>query len=120
MAGYENIPREQTGNSKVFRFQYPKGHMDTVSLTSILGLFHYNHSVEALNARDFGKAIAHLHHAFLLHRSQKMETYLDLVSTSVALDDKLSLDSRHNYREKLRVLKARKRAVCRRVKASPN
>ncbi len=107
---YQNVRQEKMENSKIYRFQYPRVHMDTVSLTGILGLFHYNHSIEALNEGDFKKAIAHLHHAFLLHRSEKLETYLDLVYSSVLFEASLPPEIKHNHLEKLRVLRAKRRA----------
>jgi hypothetical protein len=107
---YQNARQERLSNSDLYQFEYRKAYRDTVSITGILGLLHYNHSVEAFNRRDFKKAIAHLHHALLLHRSEKLVTFLDVMYTTILFDDSLQQEVKHNHLEKLRMLRTKKSA----------
>ena len=106
---YNTVAREEIRDSDAYHFEYDKTYSDTVTQTGILGLLHYNHSVEALNRRDFKKAIAHLHHALLLHRSEKLEAYLDVVYHAVLFDRSVQPEVRNNHLEKLRALRTKKR-----------
>jgi hypothetical protein len=119
LSRYSTAASEEIRNSDVYKFEYSKAYSDTVTKTGILGLLHYNHSVEALNRRDFRTAIAHLHHALLLHRSEKLETYLDVVYNAVSFDRSIQPELRNNYLEKLGALRTKKRVRSRSVSVVP-
>ena len=107
---YQNARQDGGREPDLYRFEYTKAYSDTVTLTGILGLLHYNHSVEALNKRDYKTAIAHLHHALLLHRSEKLEAFLTVLYNAVSFDESIPPERRRYYQEKLRILQTKKRA----------
>jgi hypothetical protein len=93
--------------SKKF-YHYKFSGSDTVSLTGMLGLLHYNRAVEAFNDQNLKLAITHLHQALLLHRSPKLEAFLELLFTSVTHNNSLDSQTRDQYLTRLQTLQMKK------------
>lgn len=94
----------QAKNVSSLYFRYSKPSMDTVSLTGMLGLLHYNHAVDAYNSHQVGRSITHLHHAFLLHRSPMLEEFCKLLMATVTYQQNLDEEKRTVYLSKLQSL----------------
>ena len=79
--------------------------MDSVSITGMLGLLHYNHAAKAYNQKDYAAAIAHLHHAFLLHRSPHMEEFASVMILTIQNTTMMDPRIRQDYVQKILALK---------------
>jgi hypothetical protein len=93
----------QTANSPTYSFSGAL--MDSVSITGMLGLLHYNHAAKAYNQKDYASAIAHLHHAFLLHRSPRMEEFASVMILTIQNTTMMDPRIRQDYVQKILALK---------------
>lgn len=93
----------QTANRPVYSFSGSV--MDSVSITGMLGLLHYNHAAKAYNQKDFAAAITHLHHAFLLHRSPRMEEFASVMIVTIQNTTMMDPAIRQDYIQKILALK---------------
>jgi hypothetical protein len=79
--------------------------MDSVSMTGMLGLLHYNHAAKAYNQKDYATAISHLHHAFLLHRSARMEEFASVMILTIQNTKMMDPRIKQEYVQKILALK---------------
>jgi hypothetical protein len=93
----------QTAHSPTYSFSGTM--MDSVSMTGMLGLLHYNHAAKAYNQKDYATAIAHLHHAFLLHRSPRMEEFASVMILTIQNTKMMDPRIRQDYIQKILALK---------------
>lgn len=100
--------RPESRAQAVSTYRYSSSGVDTVGMTAMLGLFHYNNATSAFNREDFKRAVTHLQHAFLLHRTSAMEEFTTLLATRIKYTDKLDAKTRDLYLSKIETLSRRK------------
>lgn len=88
-------------------YEYSFSLLDPVSPTGLLGLLHYNHAIKAYNEQDYAVAIAHLHHAFLLHRSERMEEFARVMLVTIT-HSKLHDAQKAQYTQKIQAIQNKK------------
>jgi hypothetical protein len=102
IASYEHSSVQRTNTKTYFRGSFEI--MDTVKMTGMLGLLHYNHAARAYNEGRYDIAIAHLHHGFLLHRSIRMEELASILTVSITHNEKLHPAIKSEYLEKIQAM----------------
>jgi hypothetical protein len=102
---YQRLSVDKKFVSKTY-YEYSFTNLDEVGATEMLGLLHYNQAVKAYNEQQFQPAIAHLQHALLLHRSLKIEAFLDVMIQTVLNSGVLSQSLKEKYLHRLYPLRA--------------
>ncbi len=95
----------QTSAQSQHRYTYTAPIADTVDLTGMLGLLHYNHAAKAYNQKDFSAAITHLHHAYLLHHSPRMEQFAEVMLLTIRNQRMMDPSLKEDYVEKILALR---------------
>jgi hypothetical protein len=102
---YQELSVEKKIVSKTY-YEYSFTNIDDVGVNGMLGLLHYNQAVKAYNEQQFQPAIAHLQHALLLHRSLKLEVFLEVMIRTVSNSGMLSENLKEKYLQKLYPLRS--------------
>lgn len=104
IAKYQQLPVEKKEVSKKY-YEYSSATIDAVGVNGMLGLLHYNQAVKAYNEQQFQPAISHLQHALLLHRSLKVEEFLEVMIQTVLNSGMLSEPMKEKYLHRLSALR---------------
>jgi len=81
-------------------FEYSSNVLDTVNLNGLLGLLHFNHAVQAYNEKNYKHAIAHLHHAYLLHKGKRLGEFKTILLLTVQHSN-LPIQQKEKYIQKI-------------------
>lgn len=103
IAKYQRLSVEKKQASKMY-YEYPTSNLGSVSSTGMLGLLHYNQSVKYYNEQKFELAVSHLRHALLLHRSEKMLVFLELMIETI--QQRQSFDNHSTWLQRLEALRS--------------
>jgi hypothetical protein len=102
---YQRLPVEKKMAAKTY-YEYSFKKIDPVGVNGMLGLLHYNQAVKEYNEQQFQPAIAHLQHALLLHRSLKLEVFLEVMINTIVNSGMLSENLKEKYLQKLSALRS--------------
>jgi hypothetical protein len=106
LSAYQHHVVLPAGSKSVYQYSTPV--MDTVNLTGILGLLHFNHAAKAYNQKNYNLAINHLHHASMLHNSMRMDEFGALLLTTISESRHMDPELKSQFSEKLLALQKRK------------
>jgi hypothetical protein len=110
ISAYRNISPEASVNQNKKLYQFSVSLYNSVNLDEILGLLHYNLSIQAYNKNDLIASVDHLEKAYRYYRSLRLEEFTQIVSLTV-LEKPMQPEARSNLLKKLRTIQNNRQSI---------
>jgi hypothetical protein len=107
---YKRNTIQQTAGTNKKYYEYNVNLYQEVNLSEIVGLLHYNFSIEAYNQQNFGRAIEHLDEAMNLYTSPRITEFASILLLSV-LESKLDGDVKEGYLKRIQAIRKKQLLV---------
>ncbi len=101
--GYKQNSIQAGGSSKTY-YRYNFDLYNSVNLDQVLGLLHYNLSINAFNAKDLTLSIHHLEKAMDFYQSPRFEEFSGIILLTV-MEGNLDAPEKERCLEKIRALR---------------
>jgi hypothetical protein len=106
----QNTVQQTAGASKKY-YEYNVNLYQQVSLDEMVGLLHYNFSIEAYNKQNFEGAIQHLDHALSLYNSARITEFASILLLSVMENKQLDRDLKEGYISRIQAIRKKQLPV---------
>jgi hypothetical protein len=110
ISSYRKISPEASADQNKKIYQFSVSLYNSVNLDEILGLLHYNLSVQAYNKNDLMASVDQLEKAYRYYHSLRLEEFTQIVSLTV-LEKPMQQETRSSLLKKLRVIQNNKQSI---------